>query len=124
MSYAPDTDLETILTDVTDAVISGESLSRVFSAQNLREVAQFLPLIRQLRSSYVPARPSKRYSARLRHDLMGQELTVVERVRYLPARVHLAAVVVAILAGGLVLMRGRAALLHQSNALTEANTAA
>lgn len=124
MSYAPDTDFETILTDVTDAVISGESLSRVFSAQNLREVAQFLPLIRLLQTSYVPARPSKRYSARLRHDLMGQEYSVVERVRYLPARVHLAAAVVAILAGGLFLMRGRAAFLHQDSTLAEANTVA
>ncbi|MBE2183750.1 MAG: hypothetical protein IAE89_10025 [Anaerolineae bacterium] len=124
MSYAPDTDLETILTDVTDAVILGSALSSVFSAQSLREIAQFLPIIRLLSASYVAVRPSKRYTARLRHDLMGQEYTVVERVRYLPARVQIVAAAVAIAAGCLVLLRGRSALLNQSAALAEANTTA
>ncbi len=122
MSYAPDTDLETILTDVTDAVILGSSLSSIFSAQSLREIAQFLPIIRLLSTSYTAVRPSKRYTARLRHDLMGQEYTVVERVRYLPARVQIVAAAVAIAAGCLVLLRGRSALLNQSAALAEANT--
>jgi hypothetical protein len=111
MSFTPNTDLETLITAVTDAILSGGNGTSLVPPTRRREMESFIPLIRALNKSYVRVRPSRRYLARVQHDLAGEQYTVLERVRYLPPRVQIAALF-AIVAGLLVLLRGRAMLIH------------
>jgi hypothetical protein len=113
-------DFENLLSGATDAIIHGQKLAA--EIRQIPEMMILLPLIRTLKHTYRPYRPARHYSARLRHDLVGgEQYTVIERVRYLPPRVQIAAFV-AIVAGALVLLRGRSMVLSQS-ALTDATTA-
>lgn len=120
MSFVPGTDLETLLASITDAVLRGQRLQQRFSEGELRQASAFLPTLRALNASYRPVRADRRYAARLRHDLMDQPYSVVDRVRYLPARVQLAAASVAVLGAMLVLIqRSRPARLPSAPALAE-----
>jgi hypothetical protein len=120
MSFVPGTDLETLLASITDALVRGQRLQRRFSESELRQASVFLPILRTLTASYRPVRADRRYAARLRHELMDRPYTMVDRVRYLPPRVQLAAASVAVLGAALVLLqRSRLPRLQEPPALSE-----
>ena len=57
-----------------------------------QEVEPFIPIIRNLRATMTPVKPSRRFVNRLRDDLHGTpQYNVINRIRYLPAQVHIAA---------------------------------
>jgi hypothetical protein len=83
-----------------DAVITQYDVPR-------QEVEPLVTLIRRLRMSLTPVKPSRRFANRLRDDLQGApQYNVINRIRYLPAHVHIAAGV-ALLAGFFMLITRR-----------------
>lgn len=120
MTYSSGSDFESLLSNATDAIIHGQKLAS--EIRQMPEMVLLLPLVRSLKQAYRPHRPARNYSARLRHDLVGgDQYTVIERVRYLPPRVQIAAFV-AITMGALVLLRGRAMVVNQAP-MSEATSA-
>ena len=87
--------MDDFLTAVTDAVLHGErntgGIARRYGVSEA-ESNQIVPLIRGLKDAHKTERPSAQFQRKLYRDLMGApEYTLVERVRYLPPRVQLAA---------------------------------
>jgi len=86
------------------------------------EVESFLQLIQRLHVALVGVQPSRRFVQRLRQDLIGQsQWNLVNRVRYLPPRVQIAAGI-ALIAGFILLSRRRLAALAREDRQLEAST--
>ena len=110
MTQSP-TDLQNLLAAVTEAIISDErNLDAIVTryAVPRAEVEGLIKIIQRLHVVLVGVRPSRRFAQRLRQDLMGQQLNVITRLRYLPPRVQIAAGV-ALIAGFMLLSRRRLA---------------
>lgn len=94
MTYS-DEKMQNFLSTVTDALVNDErDVDSVISQHNLpeRDVHSFIRVIRRLLAVLVPVQPSRRFAHRLKLELMGvPERSVLDRIRYLPARVHIAA---------------------------------
>lgn len=102
--------LENLLAAVTDAILQDEAdIDHIVHRYNVRraEVEGFVRVIRRLHVTLVGVRPSRRFAYRLRQELLGRpEWNVINRVRFLPPRVQIAAGV-ALLAGFMLLSRRR-----------------
>lgn len=96
---------------LTNAIITGENPDAVLYryAIPLSEAAVWIGLIRRLNRVLVAVHPRRSYTARVRQELMGQPITMIDRVRYLPPRVQIAAGI-AIAAGFVLLARRRFSL--------------
>lgn len=108
---ATELQLQDLLSAVTDALLSDENadLDTLVAqyAVPRADVENFLGVIRRLHILLVGAQPSRRFVRRLKHDLIGEaNHNVVARIRYLPARVQIAAGV-ALVAGFMLLTRRR-----------------
>lgn len=104
-------ELENLLSAVTDALLADErtNLDQIVSryAVPKKEVEGLVGIVRKLHITLVGAQPSRRFVNRLRNDLIGQHRgNIVNRVRYLPPRVQIAAGI-ALVAGFLLLNRRR-----------------
>jgi hypothetical protein len=114
--------LQELLTAVTDALLSEERDAESVIAHyevSRAEVDPLLALIRRLRTLFVRVQPSRRYINRLRADLRGTpQPDVITRIRFLPARVHIAAGV-ALVAGFALLLGRRAAWLARQQSSSE-----
>ncbi len=98
-----------MLSTVTDTMLAGKNIDAVLHVYGVsrRQVADFLNVITLLQKSLVGVKPSRRFSNRLKQDLMGApRMNVITRIRYLPPRVQIAAGV-ALVAGFLLLLRRR-----------------
>ncbi|NWF69492.1 MAG: hypothetical protein HXY40_10435 [Chloroflexi bacterium] len=97
-----DTQMQDLLAALTEALRADDANVDALITQYdapMREVAPFLALISRLHRSYVRVQPSRRFTRRLRAELLGTPQTdVIARIRYLPARVQIAALV-ALVAG-------------------------
>lgn len=104
--------LENLLAALTDAIIEDEQdLDVIVNRYGIprADVERFIQLIRRLHVVLVGVHPSRRFAHRLRQELLGQpERNVISRVRYLPPRVQIAAMV-ALVAGFMLLSRRRLA---------------
>ncbi|HYO88680.1 MAG TPA: hypothetical protein VER79_08525 [Candidatus Limnocylindrales bacterium] len=102
------TPMEDLLSAMTDAVLRGErDVNRIARRYNVpqAEADRLAPMIYALRDAHCSERPSQRYVRKLKRDLMGApEYTIVERVRYLPPRVQIAAGVAVGTAFGVLLV--------------------
>lgn len=108
---AQDLILENFIHEATEAVIIGKTDISPWVkkyALNDGETEQFIRLVKWLYSALVPVKPSRRFSHRLKQDLMGmpQKQNMAERIRHLPPRVQIAAGV-ALFAGVMLLARRR-----------------
>ena len=104
-------ELENLLSAVTDALLADEhaNLDPIVSryAVPRHDVEGLVGLVRKLHVTLVGAQPSRRFVNRLRNDLVGAQRTnIVNRVRYLPPRVQIAAGI-ALVAGFVLLNRRR-----------------
>jgi hypothetical protein len=104
-------ELENLLSAVTDALLADEraNLDQIVNryAVQRHEVEGLIGLVRKLHVTLVGAQPSRRFVSRLRNDLVGTQRTnIVNRVRYLPPRVQIAAGI-ALVAGFMLLTRRR-----------------
>lgn len=99
-----------MLATVTDTILAGKNIDAVLHVYGAsrRQVADFLNIIMLLQRALVGVKPSRRFSHRLKQDLMGApRMNVITRIRYLPPRVQIAAGV-ALMAGFALLLRRRA----------------
>lgn len=89
------TPVEDMLSAMTDAVLRGErDVNRIARRYDVpqAEADQLIPMICALHDAHRSQRPSPHFTRKLKRDLMGApEYTLVERVRYLPPRVQIAA---------------------------------
>jgi hypothetical protein len=104
-------ELENLLSAVTDALLADErtNLDHIVNryAVPKNEVEGLVGLVRKLHMTLVGVQPSRRFVNRLRNDLVGTHRTnIVNRVRYLPPRVQIAAGI-ALVAGFVLLNRRR-----------------
>ncbi|MDQ7026330.1 MAG: hypothetical protein Q9P01_16975 [Anaerolineae bacterium] len=116
---ASDVKMQNLVTDVTDALLAGESVDNarrkhdVFSAEG----QDLIELIERIHRSMEQVEPAPQFAKNLKADLLGEQSTgVVLRLRKLPARVQYAAL--AALIGGFVLLLQRM-FLGESDTLTE-----
>jgi hypothetical protein len=102
--------LEDLLSAVTDALLAGEdNLDAIVAQYDVPRstVENLVSFIRRLHQTLVGVQPSPRFVQKLKRELIGTpQAGLVSRVRYLPARVQIAAGVVAI-AGFMLLTRRR-----------------
>src|SRR5512147_2582514 len=108
---ATELQLQDLLSAVTDALLADENADLdILVAQYAvprSDVENFLGVIRRLHIMLVGTQPSRRFVRRLKHDLVGESnRNVVSRIRYLPARVQIAAGV-ALVAGFMLFTRRR-----------------
>ncbi len=102
--------LEHLLAAMTDAILEEDAnLDQLVSRYAIprAEIEGFIRLIRRLHLTLVGVHPSRRFAYRLRQELLDQpEWNVINRVRFLPPRVQIAAGV-ALLAGFMLISRRR-----------------
>ena len=101
--------LQNLLNAVTEAILNEEEdLDAIVSRYDVprADVEGLIKLIGRLHVVLVGVRPSRRFAQRLRQDLMGQQLNVISRLRYLPPRVQIAAGI-ALIAGFMLISRRR-----------------
>jgi hypothetical protein len=79
---------------ITRAVLAGETPD--VPEDHLQD---YVWLVGQLHDSLTPQEPSARFLVALRDDLMDEAPGMVHRLRAVPARVHIATITAAILAG-------------------------
>ena len=105
-----DAHLQDLLSAVTDALLAGEStLDQIVRDYDVprERVEGVMNLIRRLHTALTGVQPSRRFVRRLKIELVGEtNLGIVNRVRYLPPRVQIAAGV-ALVAGFMILNRRR-----------------
>lgn len=112
MSYTNENRFEDLLSELTDALLNDASARQINTLVDGYEVAAvevnpFKELIYQLQGVLEPQQPSDQFVKRLKRDLTGQQrYTFMDRLRYLPARVHVAAGV-AVVAGFMLITRRR-----------------
>lgn len=115
-SESSDRQLENLLAAVTDALLGEEANVDVIIGQYNLPRSQFesaVTLIRRLHLALVGVQPSRKFVRRLKVDLIGQQGNpIVNRIRYLPPRVQIAAGVF-LLAGFMIFTRRR--LLSDTN---------
>ncbi len=104
-------ELENLLSAVTDALLADDrtNIDQIVNryAVPRKEVEGLVGLVRKLHLTLVGAQPSRRFVNRLRNDLVGAKRSnIVNRVRYLPPRVQIAAGI-ALVAGFMLLSRRR-----------------
>lgn len=104
--------LQDLLSEFTDALLDGQEtrqLEQIVFGYDAPEdeVTRFTLMIRQLQQVFVTREPSDKFVKRLKQDLTGQKNDgLLERLRYLPARVQVAAGV-AVVAGFMLITRRR-----------------
>lgn len=100
MSASDDIQLHNTLDSITARLQSGETTEALFAeAEEAQgDLGEFVDIIQSLHTSLIPISPSQEFGDRLRADLLDGRPGVVERVRQMPARVHVAAIL-AVFAG-------------------------
>lgn len=105
----PDTQLEKMYAAITDAInteASDEEINALIQSHQVphtREVDKMVALIVRLHHALTGVQPSPRFVRELRRDLLAvYQEGLVERLRSLPARVQIAALVV--MAGGFMML--------------------
>ena len=100
MSASDDIQLHNTLDSITARLQSGETTEPLIaeSEEAQGDLGEFVEIIQSLHASLIPTSPSQEFGNRLRADLLDGRPGVVERVRQMPARVHVAAIL-AVFAG-------------------------
>jgi hypothetical protein len=104
------TELQNLLDAVTEAILHEEQDIEIIVhryAVPRADVEGLVNVIKRLHLVLVGVHPSRRFAQRLRQDLMGeQQRNVINRLRYLPPRVQIAAGI-ALIAGFMLISRRR-----------------
>jgi len=110
----PDTQLEKLYTALTDAIsneASDEEINALIEAHQVphnKDVDRMVALILRLHATLLGVQPSPRFVRELRRDLLAAyQDGLVHRIRRLPARVQLAALLVMIGGFAMIFTRRR-----------------
>jgi hypothetical protein len=123
MSHSGQSDvhIQDLLSAITDALLTEETnLDLIVERYNVprAQVEGAVILIRRLHQALVGVQPSRRYVRSLKQDLVGTpDNNLINRVRYLPPRVQIAAGV-ALLAGFMIFTRRRMLADARATAIT------
>ena len=94
MPKAADIQMQELVEAITTTLQNGDGIeSLVVNADLTRdELDETVRVIQTLNSSLIPQEPSAEFSDRLRADLLGRDAKLTRRLRQMPARVHIAAI--------------------------------
>lgn len=109
MAHTNSSNIENLLAAATDALLADRDLEQISREYNVPrdEVDRLLGVIHRLHTTLTGVEPSKRFTQRLKRDLLSTPRRgVIARVRYLPARVQITAAI-ALTAGFMLLLRRR-----------------
>jgi hypothetical protein len=104
-----ETQMQELLNSVTDALLYGRGdVDRIIDQGRVprSRVEDLVELVYSLNMALVSQQPSDRFVKRLKQDLIGQRTGLVNRFRFLPARVQIATGL-ALVAGFVLLTRRR-----------------
>ena len=90
------------LNEATEAILNDKPLEPVRKLHNMSSAddAKLIGLIQDLNANLVEIKPSPQFAKELKAELMGVEQEgVVWRIRKMPARVQIAAIIAAVLGG-------------------------
>ena len=109
MKTKSDVTWQNYLDDASNAIIADKPLEPIRKLHNMTasEDSKLIGIIQDLNSNLVEIKPSPQFAKELKAELMGQEqVGVVWRIRKMPARVQIAAIIAAVLGGlgGIVLI--------------------
>ena len=108
MSRSADIHTGNLLDAITARLQNGDAADPLLAqAEDLPDdVEEFVNIIQSLHTSLTPLNPGQEYADSLRADLLAGQPGVVRRVRQMPARVHVAAIM-ALFAGCVLFMLRR-----------------
>lgn len=108
MSTASEARLRNLLESITTRLQRGDAVDPLIEQadEEQGDVADVVELIQSLHASLTPMNPSQEYAENLRANLLEGRLGVAGRVRQMPARLSVAAIL-AVFAGCLLLMLRR-----------------
>ena len=94
MSASDDIQLQDTLDFITTRLQCGDAVEPLIAEaeESQGELGEFVDIIQSLHTSLMPISPSQEYADRLRADLLNGRPGVVKRVRQMPPRVHVAAI--------------------------------
>lgn len=94
MSTSDDVQLHDALDAITARLQRGDAVDPLIAQadESHNDAEEFVDIIHALHASLTPISPSQAYADRLRADLLDGRPGVVKRVRQMPARVHVAAI--------------------------------
>ena len=100
MSASDDNQLHSTLDTITARLQGGDAVEQLMAEaeSSQGDLEEFVDIIQSLHASLIPISPSQKYTDRLRADLLERRPGVVKRVRQMPPRVHVAAIL-AVFAG-------------------------
>ena len=100
MTQPSDAQLQDSLDAITSGLQRGEPVDAALeqSGAARSDVEDFAEIILSLQATLTPQEPRRDFARQLRHDLLDDGRGVVSRVRQMPPRVHLAALL-AVVAG-------------------------
>jgi len=100
MSSSSDAKMQDLLDAVTVALQHDDDIDKLIRKSSVPrdDVDSLVDMIHSLNSTLKPVQPSATFTAQLHGELMGTRPNVVKRVRQMPARVHIAAIL-AVIAG-------------------------
>ena len=105
MNTSTDTNVQDLVSSLTDVVIKGDaSLDRFIGRNDLKDedIAEWLPIIQSLHSTLYEVQPRPVFRRQLRNELLKRPIGVRVHLQPLPTRVQAAAVLTII--GGFVLI--------------------
>jgi len=100
MSSSSDVKMQDLLDAITVALQHDDDIDNLIKQSSVprEDIDNFVNIIQSLNTTFTPVKPSAKFANKLHNDLMGTRPTMVNRVRQMPARVHIAALV-ALIAG-------------------------
>lgn len=108
MSSSSDANIQNLLDAITVALQQDDDIEPLLNNPPVprQEIDSLVSLIQSLQSSLVSVKPSTQFADKLHSELLGtRQHGVVKRVRQMPARVHVAAILA--FAAGFVLIAYR-----------------
>ena len=100
--------IQDLLDSVTESIRRGDNtkLERLQLPPPGTEADELIDIVTELDATLIAVEPSAEFAGQLRSQLLGERSSVMKRVRQMPARVHVAAVL-AVIAGFFLLWTRR-----------------
>jgi len=107
MSSSSEVKTQDLLDAITVALQHDDDIEKVISKSSVprEDIDGLVDVIQSLNTTLTPVQPSAKFADRLHDELMGARPGMVKRVRQMPARVHIAAILAVIIGFVLIVYR-------------------